>query len=133
MHACLCWMQTVLEEVFDPNYVPTQVEIREYAEWLGLDQEKEAVRLCVCADVHMYGLWLACEELAPHRQNACVHACRNCCGLPRRDLGHRCPIIGSPGELQNVDAGMLCELHCRCCGESWRSQRFIVQRCCICA
>ena len=31
----------VLEEEIDPNYVPSESEILEYAKWLGMDMEKD--------------------------------------------------------------------------------------------
>jgi centrosomal protein CEP164 len=31
----------VLEEEIDPNYVPSESEILEYAKWLGMDLEKD--------------------------------------------------------------------------------------------
>ena len=31
----------VLEEEIDPNYVPSEAEIIEYAKWLGMDLEKD--------------------------------------------------------------------------------------------
>ncbi len=31
----------VMEEEIDPNYVPTDEEVCEYAEWLGMDLEKD--------------------------------------------------------------------------------------------
>jgi centrosomal protein CEP164 len=32
----------ILEEEIDPNYVPSEAEILEYAKWLGIDLEKDA-------------------------------------------------------------------------------------------
>jgi len=32
----------VLEEEIDPNYVPSENEIMEYAKWLGMDLEKDS-------------------------------------------------------------------------------------------
>lgn len=43
----------VLEEKIDPNYVPTEAEVLEYAEFLGMDVEKEGDEL----------LWIAREGL----------------------------------------------------------------------
>ena len=31
----------ILEEEIDPNYIPTEEEIIEYAKWLGMDLEKD--------------------------------------------------------------------------------------------
>ena len=31
----------ILEEEIDPNYVPTENEVLEYATWLGMDLEKD--------------------------------------------------------------------------------------------
>ena len=31
----------VLEEEIDPNYVPSDSEVIEYAKWLGMDMEKD--------------------------------------------------------------------------------------------
>ena len=31
----------VLEEEIDPNYVPSEAEVLEYAKWLGMDLEKD--------------------------------------------------------------------------------------------
>ena len=31
----------VLEEEIDPNYVPSEAEVLEYATWLGMDLEKD--------------------------------------------------------------------------------------------
>jgi centrosomal protein CEP164 len=31
----------VLEEEIDPNYVPTEDEVIEYAKWLGMDIDKD--------------------------------------------------------------------------------------------
>ena len=44
--------QVVLEEQIDPNYVPSDAEVEEYARWLGMDME---------ADAHL--LWIAKEGL----------------------------------------------------------------------
>ena len=33
--------QVVLEEEIDPNYVPSEAEVLEYAKWLGMDLEKD--------------------------------------------------------------------------------------------
>ena len=43
---------TVLEEQIDPNYVPSQQEVDEYAKWLGMD---------VVEDAHL--MWIAQEGL----------------------------------------------------------------------
>ena len=42
----------VLEELIEPNYEPTQNEIEEYAEWLGMDPHSEK-----------HFLWIAKEGL----------------------------------------------------------------------
>ncbi|ORZ40410.1 hypothetical protein BCR44DRAFT_1386408 [Catenaria anguillulae PL171] len=41
---------TVLEEVFDPNYEPTQKEIDEYAEFLGMNLEEDADLLWIARE-----------------------------------------------------------------------------------
>ena len=49
----------ILEEEIDPNYVPTDAEVEEYAKWLGINVE---------ADRHL--LWIAREGLmAPLPKN----------------------------------------------------------------
>lgn len=42
----------ILEEEIDPNYVPSEDEVMEYAKWLGMDLEK---------DIEMF--WIAREGL----------------------------------------------------------------------
>lgn len=39
--ALLASIQVILDEKVDPNYQPSQSEINEYAEWLGMDLDKE--------------------------------------------------------------------------------------------
>jgi centrosomal protein CEP164 len=46
----------VLEEEIDPNYVPTEDEVIEYAKWLGMDIDK---------DKDLF--WIA-REVGPHLQ-----------------------------------------------------------------
>ena len=51
----------VLDEEYDPNYVPTKEEIEEYAEFLGMDLNTEE-------DMEL--IWIAEEGLkAPLHQN----------------------------------------------------------------
>ena len=55
---------TVLEEEIDPNYVPTDLEIVEYAKWLGIDVEKEAELLWIAKEGLMSVLpadWKPCK------------------------------------------------------------------------
>jgi centrosomal protein CEP164 len=33
----------ILEEEIDPNYVPTEEEVLEYAKWLGMDLQDDRV------------------------------------------------------------------------------------------
>lgn len=42
----------ILEEEIDPDYVPTEEEVLEYAKWLGMD---------LVADQHLF--WIAKEGL----------------------------------------------------------------------
>jgi hypothetical protein len=37
----------ILEEEIDPNYVPTENEVLEYAKWLGMDLQEDQVRLAL--------------------------------------------------------------------------------------
>lgn len=51
----------VLEEEIDPNYVPGEEEVVEYAKWLGMDLVK---------DEDLY--WIAREGLMVHSPPLCV-------------------------------------------------------------
>lgn len=44
----------VLEEEIDPNYVPTEDEVIDYAKWLGMDVEKEQDMFWIARE----GSWL---------------------------------------------------------------------------
>eukprot|EP00451_Oxyrrhis_marina_P017630 CAMPEP_0204339600 /NCGR_PEP_ID=MMETSP0469-20131031/21929_1 /ASSEMBLY_ACC=CAM_ASM_000384 /TAXON_ID=2969 /ORGANISM="Oxyrrhis marina" /LENGTH=134 /DNA_ID=CAMNT_0051323969 /DNA_START=23 /DNA_END=424 /DNA_ORIENTATION=- len=54
----------VLNEEVDENYVPTEREIDEYAEWLGMDKETEADLWWIAKDglsVSLPAPWKTCE------------------------------------------------------------------------
>lgn len=54
--------QIVLEEEVDENYEPSQQEILEYAQWLGMDAEKEKASIAhVCSHLITSG------QLCAHR------------------------------------------------------------------
>jgi centrosomal protein CEP164 len=42
----------ILEEEIDPNYVPSEDEVLEYAKWLGMDLQHDTVRRTVQTHRH---------------------------------------------------------------------------------
>ena len=45
--------QKILEEAHDPNYQPTEDELKEYAEWLGLDFKNEQA-CCILSTLQLF-------------------------------------------------------------------------------
>ena len=58
----------VLEEEVDPNYVPTEDEILEYAKWLGMDPEEDKDLFYIAKEGLKAPLpkdWKPCKDTAP--------------------------------------------------------------------
>lgn len=51
----------VLEEEIDPNYVPSEAEVLEYATWLGMDLEKDTDLYWIAREGTFYHICTFCS------------------------------------------------------------------------
>lgn len=73
--------QTILEEEVDENYEPTEQEILEYAQWLGMDVEKEKARRREQGWHGMVAGHHACCSYTSQNAHE-LTSCRSCAPLP---------------------------------------------------
>ena len=96
----------VLEEEIDPNYVPTEDEILEYAKWLGMDPEQDKDLFYIAKEGLKAPLpkdWKPCKDTADSDESAfALRAGRRHGQEEDQRAGARCTPQDNPGFLQNA-------------------------------